>query len=171
MIHLESFQPEHWYLDDPVEIVEAPSEAIKHLTTMGMGFTVMDDEKVLGCGGLIFWKEGEAEAWIRLDKCLLEHSTRYVRAIVEAARIVLDVYDGYIYCWVDEDQPIYQRFVNWFGYKKRQELQIKNGKNYRLWEFDRGTNIYDRRGSSKRSRSNAASKDGRIASGSPSKNK
>jgi len=171
MIHVESFQAEDWFMDDPIEDIEATEETIIDLVTMGMGFTVFDDDKVLACGGLIFWKEGESEAWIRLDKGLFENSTRAVRAIVEAARIVLDVYDGYVYCWVDDDEPIYQRFVYWFGYKKRAEIQKKDGKIYRMWEFDRGINIYDSRGSRQCRRGNAASQDGQVTSGSSSKDK
>jgi len=171
MIHIEQFKPEDWYLDNPIETIEAPDDAIKHLTKMGLGFSAFDGDKCIGCGGLIFWKENEAEAWMRLDKCVFDHTGKYIKVIMEIGLMCIDIYDGYIFCWVDESKPKYQRLVQWFGYTKRQELQIKDGNNYRLWEFDRGTNIYDRRGSRKRSQFDAASKDGRVASGSSSKNK
>lgn len=171
MIHIETFKSEDWYLDDPLEVIEAPCQAIQHIGNMGVAVSVFDGDRCVACGGLIFWKEEEAEAWIRLDKCILQHLGKYIRAIMEAAFVCQDVFDGYIFCWVDEEQPIYQRFVDWFGFNKRQELQKKDGKYYRMWEFDRGTNLYDRRGSRKRSRANATSKDGQAASGSSSKNK
>jgi len=170
MIHVESFKPSDWYLDNPIEDIDAPCDAIKHITSLCLATSVFDGDKCIGCGGLIYWKEDEAEAWIRLDKCILDHPGKYIKAIMEAAFICQDVFDGYIYCWVDEKQPIYQRFVSWFGFNKRQELLIMDGKNYRMWEFNRDS-FNDRRDSRKRSRSHAAKQDGRATSGSPSKNK
>ena len=170
MIHPEIFKPEDWYLDDPVETIEAPCEAIAHINDLGLAVSVFDGDKCVGCGGLIFWKEGEAEAWIRLDKCILDHPGKYIRAIMGAAFICQDAFKGYIYCWVDEEQPIYQRFVDWFQFNKRQETLEKDGKYYRMWEFDRDR-FNGCRVSGRRSRVDAASKDGPAASRSPSKDK
>jgi len=171
MIHPEIFKAEDWYLDDPVEDIEAPGPALQNLEHTGMGISIFDGDKCVGCGGLIYWKDTEAEAWIRLDKCIVDRPGKYIRAIMEAAFICQDIFKGDIFAWVDEEQPVYQRFVSWFGFKKRVEIQKKDGKFYRLWEFDRGTYFYDRRDGSKRSRCNATKQHGETASRSPSKNK
>lgn len=171
MIHIETFKAEDWYLNDPYEVIDCTPEAIKSIETLGMGISIFEDNKCIGSGGLIYWKEDEAEAWIRMDKCIVDRTYKYLRAIIEAVHIVSDLYEGYLFCWVNENLPVNQRFVEWFGFTKREEIQIKNDIPYRLWELIRGTSTNGRRSGRKCCRSNATGKHSQTTGCRPSEDK
>jgi hypothetical protein len=151
-LRIEKFKAADWYIKDPVEAIKTTCEDIKCLEKNGVAFSVWDNGEVVACGGFIFYKGNEAEAWFRLSKRALKHPIPIVRAIMEAFRIELRLFDGDTFCWVDAKWPAAQRFAKWGGFKKTDRYQTLNDKLYFLWELDRGNILNDSRSGSIRSR-------------------
>jgi hypothetical protein len=164
------FKAVDWFMDDPLEIIEAKYENIQKMEKQGIGFSVFDDEGCVGCGGIIKWEEDIAEAWLRLDKRALDTPVSAIRIIQEGYRIVSDVYKGRIFCWVDETWPIAQRLVKWFCFEKTKTQRMINDKIYYMWELKDGNYLNDSRVGDVSSRADTARQHDGTAVRSPSPN-
>jgi len=135
-MRLEKFQPEDWFMDDPLEVIGASYEGIMDLASRSVAFSLFDNEVLLACGGLAFWSEDEAEAWLQLSKKATTGNTLpLIRAIREGLTAIINTHDGEIFCWVDEERPLAQRFAGWFGFEKTETQKVLLGKHIRLWEL------------------------------------
>jgi hypothetical protein len=116
-------------------LTEATKEDILTLEKMSIAFSVFDNDKCVACGGFILWHEDEAEAWFKLSKQIIERPMAIVRAIMEAFRIELRLFDGDIFCWVEDDWPVAQRFAQWSGFTKTDRYKMLDNKRCFLWEL------------------------------------
>ena len=142
-MHVEMFKAIDWFMDNPLEIINAPYDNIEKMEKQGIAFSVFDEEGCIGCGGYLLWKDQEAEAWLRLDKRALKKPIAIIGAIREGYKILSNVFKGRVYCWVNDTWPEAQRLVKWFKFVKQEESKDINGKRYFLWELDDGNSVND----------------------------
>jgi hypothetical protein len=170
-IRIEKFKAADWYIKDPIDLTKATEEDILKLEKFSIAFSGFDDSgECIACGGFIFWTPDEAEVWFKLSKRVLKHPTVIVRAIMEAFRIELRLFDGYTFCWVDEKWSVAQRFAKWGGFVKTKEERILDNRLYFLWELDRGSILNDSGACNVRRRGHPTRKPRRTTDGAASSN-
>jgi len=138
-MRLERFKAEHWHLEDPFEVLEAPDDTGVKLAEQGIAFTAFDGDTPVACGGFLFWAENEAEAWIRISKRIGDNLYPALKAISDGLAILRRIYDGQVFCWVDDSWPKAQRLVQWLGFNKTDTQKEHDGTIYFLWELNNGS--------------------------------
>jgi hypothetical protein len=143
-MELTTFKPIDWYVDDPLEIIQAPDEMITQLKIRGVGISAYTKEGCMGCGGLLLWEDDLAEAWIRVSRKGFKHRKEGIRAIKKAFHIVTNtVKDMCIFCWVDTEWPEAQRMVKWLGFIPGTETREMNNRTYLMWDYNNGNDFND----------------------------
>lgn len=135
-MRLEPFKAIDWFLVDSIEEIEIPYERAMLLEKKSIAFSAFDNIGCMGCAGMLFWSETEAEVWLRLDKRVIQTPRGVIRAIKEGFKILLPYSSGRVFAWVDEELPIAQRFIEWMGFIPSEKTKILYGKNIRLWELN-----------------------------------
>ena len=167
---MRSFEAIDWYVDNPLEIVHDPGNIAVRLETEGIGISVFVDGTCIGCGGVLYYGEKLAEAWIRVDRKGLEYKREGLRAIRKGFRIVARTCrDARIFCWVDDSWPEAQRMVKWLGFKAGDETKELNNSIYRLWDYKNGDDVNGIGNSSIGCGADSAGQDDATASRSPSR--
>ena len=172
-MRLEKFQPEDWFLDDPIEIIEAPYDRIMDLANRSVAFSAFEGYELIACGGLAFWNDDEAEAWIRISKKGFRCRKAGIRCIKELWKILLDTSppDMNIFCWVDAEWLEAQRLVGWLGFTPTHESRkLNDNRLYFVWELANGNDNDDSRDSGICYGTDATSLDDETAGRSPSTN-
>lgn len=164
------FKAIDWYIDDPIEPILNPGNIAERLEKQGMGISVFDDDGCFGCGGLLFYNNGTAEAWVRIDRRGFKHRKSGIRAIKEGFKILTNVCKSKIFCWVDIDWEEADRLVTWLGFVKGKETRELNNRTYLMWDYDDGNDYDGYRHGSKRCGCNATVRDDAAAGRSPSTN-
>ncbi len=170
-MRMELFQAIDWYLDDPLEPVENPGDIAVKIETQGLGISVfIEDGTCIGCGGILYWGEKEAEAWIRINRKGLEYKKEGIRAIWKGWRIIArSCRDMDIICWVDSDWIEAQRLVRWLGFNFGKEMRKLNNKTYNIWEYKHGNHVDDLGNGSICRGTDATGSDDEVASQRPSR--
>jgi hypothetical protein len=146
-MRLETFKPIDWYVEDPVELIEAPNKVLLLIETRGVGISAYTKDGCMGCGGVLLWDNNSAEAWIRISRKGFKYMKEGIRAIKEAWRIVIASSEGmFIFCWVDTSWAKAQRMAKWLGFVPGTETREMNNKTYLVWIYD-GNNSNDSRSS------------------------
>ncbi len=144
-MRIESFKAKDWYVEDPLEIIDPPDNIVEIIEKQSIGISVfLNDDTCIGCGGLLFWPDGNLEAWIRIAKRGLEHKMGGIKAIKQGLDIMIRTCsklepDARIFCWVEITNSKAQRLVEWLGFTASNEQRELNAATYLMWEFYRGT--------------------------------
>ena len=142
-MRIELFKAIDWYVDNPLELIDTPGDIAVKIETDGVGVSVFtEDGNCIGCGGIIYWEDDVAEAWIRIDRKGLKYRKSGLTAIREGFRIIIKgCKDTQIFCWVDTEWPEAQRMVKWLGFIEGEEVRELNNKMYKMWEYNHGNGI------------------------------
>ena len=159
-----------WYLENPLEPIALPGDIAYRLEKQGIAMSVYESEGCIGCGGLLFYENGTAEAWVRIDRTGLKHRKSGLRAIREGFKILTRVCKSKIFCWVDTEWEEAHRLVKWLGFIPGEESRELNNKTYLMWEYKDGTGVNGNRHCSERCGGNATVRDDAATSRSPSTN-
>lgn len=172
-MRIEMYKAIDWYVDNPLELVYNPGDIAIRLETDSISVSVFtDDGECIGCGGILYWGDKWAEAWIRIDKKGLEYKKSGIRAIRAGFRIITrSVRDARVFCWVDTKWPEAQRLVKWLGFTEGEELKELNNSIYRLWEYKNGNGVNDIGNGSISCGADSAGQDDATASRGPSRDK
>ena len=155
-MRIETFKAIDYFVEDPLEGITAPYEFAEQLENRGIGFSVFDKDGCIGCGGLLYWTDNQAEAWIRIARRALKNKRKGIEAIMEGMSAFTNVYKGHIFCWVNVDWHKAQRMVRWLGFEEKTELRELHGITYKLWEIYDGNSVNDSRVSCVRSGTDTA---------------
>ncbi len=137
-MYFDTFRAIDWYVDDPLEPIEAPGDIAIKLETDGVAISAFTKNGCIGCGGFIYWDENNAEAWIRISKGGLRHRREGVRAIRGMFSILKNICSTDMFCWVDTEWLEAQRMVEWLGFTPTHECKKINDKLYFVWKLTHG---------------------------------
>lgn len=115
MGELRFFQTEDWYLiNDPVETGAVNAEGLR-LAERGVAITYEENNRPMGCGGIILYTETEGEVWLRLSRSVL--SAKAARTIKEAFQLLREVFpDVKLWCRVQCNLLKAKRLIQWLGF-------------------------------------------------------
>lgn len=100
----------------------------------GLAVTAIDNERVIGCGGIVFIKE-IGMVWVRLDKDLGSH-IRMARTILRMFNTMCDlVGDMKVIAYVLDCFERGERLASFVGLKKNCKKIEFNGNIYNRWNF------------------------------------
>lgn len=127
------FKAIDWYLDDPLEPIEAPLDIAQRLEDQGISMSLFDDEGCLGCGGMLRWPNNCTEVWVRIDRRGFMYKREGLRAIKEGFSVIMNVCETILFCWVDTKWPKAERMVQWLGFTPTSKTKELNGSIYKQW--------------------------------------
>lgn len=171
-MRMEIFKAIDWYVNDPLEPIDAPGDIAVLLETQGICLSAfIEDGTCIGCGGILFWGDNTAEACIRISKKGLEYKRQGLKAIKAGFAIIMRTCRNIVvFCWVDDSWPEAQRLTKWLGFTVGEELRELNGRTYRLWELKNGNDFNGVGNGSVSCGTDATGSDDAAASRSPSPN-
>jgi hypothetical protein len=136
MITFRKFTESDWFeIDDPVSVYsDKVNDIIKEffgLLKNGVNFTMVENGKVICCGGVVYVDENNAESWIRL-------STRAAQkplAILKTVKVGFDMITRSlgainVSSHVLEGFEAGERLAEYLGFKKTEDFMLINDKKY-----------------------------------------
>lgn len=125
MIEITKFKPEHFSI---IKLQEAQHELLGYMDTTalcitGKSYTMWDDDKIIGCAGVMPKWRDSAVAWATLSQDAYKHLTRITR-LVRAYLDIVQRHYARIETVVRTDFPQGHRWVIMLGFER--EGTMKN---------------------------------------------
>jgi len=136
MITFRKFVESDWFeIDDPVnKYYDKINDVIKEFFSLlgnGVNFTMVENDKVICCGGVVYIDDNNAEAWIRLSTRASNKPLKLLKTIKVGFDMILrslgsvnvssHVLDGF---------NAGERLTEYLGFNKTEEFMIIGDKKY-----------------------------------------
>jgi hypothetical protein len=124
-MRFRSFKPDDLNVEDPIDVTMPDN--LSHLNIVAV--TAEDDDGVLGCGGLLFWKEG-AEFWLKMAGRTRKNPRLALDCIMGGFEILMGTVECDVFCRCDVTNAKANRLVQWLGFRSTEEIEEYNGRKY-----------------------------------------
>ncbi len=102
----------------------------------GVYLTVEDNNKVIGCGGVVMTTDDEGVVWLTLSYDIAEKKLTLIRLLKEGLKIILESFNlKRITAKIQEGYEKGERMARWFGFRPTDEVVKAFTLNYRTYEL------------------------------------
>jgi len=136
-VRIREFKIEDWDnikdVVEPFTLCDVPKEIIQ----MGWGITAIEDDEILGCGGVLLTEEDEGSIWVKLSRKATKKPVRTMLIIRDCLKIIKESFElDSMVSYVLQRFKKGQRMAEYFGFYPTGQTIKYRGKKYNVVKYD-----------------------------------